>query len=481
MKIAILGSFAFSIWHSILFWNKNFGISVMLFCIPISLFLIYVLNKQGKVKNKKACVLVIPIALLSFTYVLFCNEWFSLFNVIAILGLFALMSIWLTDGKLKLKLLVSKIFSVLLGPIELFAESGKKIKSILKTEQTGKKQIVKKLGKSLIIVIPIALIVLYLLMSADTVFADTFSWVSNYLEKLFTDYEIIYLVIRIGFILVLGIYFLSYIVNLIEEHTAYSVVEEVNQRKVRKVEPFTINVVVTVLNVIYLIFCIIQFVYLFTKTGVVENFDYAQYARQGFFQLMFVSFINFILLFISNKNTEKISKYTKWMNILLATFTIIIIIASFFRMQLYQKEFGYTYLRVMVNFILITELLLLIPTIIYIINRKIHLLEVSFAIIIGMYIVMNYINLDYIIAKNNIDKYFENEEKNEIDVYYLKYNTGTDAIPELKRLLKAKDIEVSNNIKNYLENEKKLLDKTEMSWQEYNFSKIKARRILEEI
>lgn len=456
---------------------------MVLFCIPITLFLIYSLNKLGKIKDKKACILTIPITLLALTYTLFSNEWFGIINIVVILGLMAIMSIWLTAGDLKLKLLISKIFSVLLGPIELFGESGKRIKSFFKTEQTDgkKKQIAKKLGKALLITIPIVLVVLFLLMSADTIFADTFGWVSNYLEELFVDYEIVYLVLRIGLIFILGIYFLSYIMNLIEEHTSYSVVEEVNQRKGNKVDTFTINSILTVLNGIYFLFSIIQFTYLFTGAGRGENFDYAQYARQGFFQLLFVSFINFILLFVSNIYTKKSNQYTKWMNVILAIFTGIIVISSFFRMHLYQQEYGYTYLRLAVDFILITEMLLLIPTIVYLTNRKIHLLKISFMIVMIMYIVANYVNFDYLIAKNNIDNYFKNEQENEIDLSYLKYHTGTDAIPEITRLLNAKDSQISESVKSYLSKQKRLLEAEESSWQEYNCSREKAKRVLSSI
>ncbi len=41
-----------------------------------------------------------------------------------------------------------------------------------------------------------------------------------------------------------------------------------------------------------------------------------------------------------------------------------------------------------------------------------------------------------LLQKNNINRYIENKDSltREIDFYYLSYNTGTDAIPELVRL-----------------------------------------------
>ena len=78
----------------------------------------------------------------------------------------------------------------------------------------------------------------------------------------------------------------------------------------------------TVLNLVYLVFCYIQISVLFMKIGDMQNFNYASYARQGFFQLMAVSIINFIIILITSKRKEENKKinYTKIMNLLLAVF-----------------------------------------------------------------------------------------------------------------------------------------------------------------
>lgn len=64
----------------------------------------------------------------------------------------------------------------------------------------------------------------------------------------------------------------------------------------------------TVLNIIYAIFCFIQISYLFTKMTLPEGFTYAEYARQGFFELMIVTFINFAIILISNLNNAQLKQ-----------------------------------------------------------------------------------------------------------------------------------------------------------------------------
>ena len=56
MQIAVILSLILSVWHSILFFRQSVGISVILFAIPTIFATMYVLEKLGKIKNKKAYV-----------------------------------------------------------------------------------------------------------------------------------------------------------------------------------------------------------------------------------------------------------------------------------------------------------------------------------------------------------------------------------------------------------------------------------------
>ena len=84
-------------------------------------------------------------------------------------------------------------------------------------------------------------------------------------------------------------------------------------------------------------------------------------------------------------------------------------------MFLYEQEFGYTLLRLLVYISLFTETICLIPTIIYIIKDKFNIVQSYMIILITMYVIINYINIDKIIAVNNIDRYYK---KKDIDLVY---------------------------------------------------------------
>ena len=94
---------------------------------------------------------------------------------------------------------------------------------------------------------------------------------------------------------------------------------------------------------------------------------------------------------------------------------------------------------------------------------------------------MNFANVDTIIAKNNINRYFETGQ---IDMVYLK-GLSYDAAPEMEKLfLSVKDSQIlkekqmAEEISEYFK-ERKLDLKNQKSWQSYNISKYKAEQIID--
>ena len=122
----------------------------------------------------------------------------------------------------------------------------------------------------------------------------------------------------------MAIYLIAIFYNMI--HGDFCVDDEVKKDKM-PIDRTIGNTILTILNLVYIVFCYIQISVLFMKTGNMENFDYASYARQGFFQLMAVSLINLVIILITSRRGEESKKlnYTKIMNLCLAVFTLIIL------------------------------------------------------------------------------------------------------------------------------------------------------------
>ena len=150
-------------------------------------------------------------------------------------------------------------------------------------------------------------------------------------------------------------------------------------------------------------------------------------------------------------------------------------------MFVYEQAYGFTYLRIFVQTFMIMLFFLFIVNIIYIWQLKFPIIKSYFIISLVIYIIMNFANVDIIIAKNNINRYFDSGQ---IDVDYLK-GLSYDAIPEMQRLLisveNSPDPEEKKIAGEILENfNKRKLDlENQKSWQSFNISNCKAEKIID--
>lgn len=450
MKI-LIGALFLSLWQSLLFWKQDLGISVLLFTIPI----IWITTKllKGNIKNKKALLISIPIIVLSSTYFIFDNLTFYLINIVLIPILYLIMIIWAISD-FQIKSIIYKIILMIFEPLNYI---GDVIKTVLKEfnpkekdEQIGEKKEKNNIFKAVCFTGIIALIVIGLLCSADNEFAKIFSTIF----KDINIFNVSELTGRIIIIIIAFFYFAGFFMNMLDKENGLKEFEE--EEKIEKKESYTIRMMLTVLNVVYLVFCFTQIKVLFTE----QNIKYSEFARKGFFQLMIVSLINIVMILKANnknlKETEKQEKYKKTMCIVMVIFTLIIIISAFARMTLYQQNYGYTRLRILVDYTLITEIILLIPTIIYILKNKIDLIKTYFVIIITMYCLVNFINIDKIIMKNNFNRY---KETGYIDLNYIMEMNNSDLI---EQLLELKDTEFKYSEKAYSQSD---TDKQEIQEQ----------------
>lgn len=485
MKKAVLGSLILAILHSVLFYGKDLGVSVLLFAVVCVFLIIAFLKKHDRIKNKNATYLSIPILLLSSTYFIFNNEFFSILNFVVIPLLLGIMIVWATADIVFFRELIGKSINLVIGSLEFLPNSIKVITDAFKSKSEDKQTKHKKaklIGLGILCSIPLLLIILALLMSADGVFAQIFSNVFEKIEYIFSGEFIGNLIGRIIVAILVFVYIVCIVYNIFSKTSAFN--KEYKEKEFIKfhIDSTIINTVLTIINVVYLIFTGVQILYLVANESLNESLNLAQYARQGFFQLMFITIINFAIILLTNANEKKEEQknnYTKWMNVLMCIFTIVIAVSAFARMHLYESEYGYTFLRLMVYFILATEIVAILPTIYYIFRQKLNLLKSYLIIGIVAYIIMNFANIDYMIAKNNVDRVRNNESQREIDIDYLVDNLGTDAVSEMVYLYETTENENDKRkINNYLYNMYKDV-KEDRSIQEWNISKDRAKKALE--
>ena len=487
MKLAFICSLILSIIHSILFFGEDWGISVVLFAISAVFLFILVLGKNGKIKKKAPLVLSVPIILLSATYFLFNNMFFAIMNFFVIIALFAIMIIWACTGDLNPVKLLKNIWILLFAPVTEVTEVARQFSANFHVEkQPGKAKnpIAWKIVKALLISFPIVIIVIALLVAADETFGVIFRDIVNKVFEWINLGTIFKIALRIIFATFLTIYFVGIILKI----TRGKVNNDVKpNRKGLRIEGMTLGMLITLLNIVYFIFSGIQVMHIVEQITLSDITSYAGLAREGFFQLMVVSFINFAIILLSKSNKKEMGvgskTYIKSMNFILALFTIVLLVTSVIKMTLYAQEYGYTFLRILVFVTQITEVLLILPTLVYIISDRFKVAKWYLAIIVVMYVLFNFMNVDNFIAQQNIDRYLNNTntQTRKIDFEYLRKNGSADSIPQIIRLLDVKDTDLQREVNNYLYNQKLNAEEAEITWQSFNISRLIAKWKLESL
>lgn len=461
-------SIILSIWCVTLFFGKNIGLSMLLYVAPLTGFIVYILKKNNRIKNKKATLILVPIILLSSTYFIYNNEFFYIINCLAIPILIIIMILKLFGERLELSPnIIGKVLEIPCEALSRIGEAIEKVKVEIEEKlniRQHKKSKSKKVIKSVLIALPLIIIVLILLSTADSIFGHIFIKTTEKILVFIENIQITTEMIKLFFIVVSSIYLLAFFYFILNKFEADQDDKKINNKTK---DDLTIKIILGLLNAIYLVFCIIQIKSLFMK---MVDINYADYARQGFFQLMVVSIINIVTIVIAKGKEFQPSKFINIMSLMMVGFTFIILISSAYRMYLYERAYGYTLLRLLVYCSLLTESILLIPTVLHILDKEIDLFNTYFVIIISVYVCMNFANFDNIIAKRNVDRYLETGK---IDLEYLEFNTGVDASKQLERLIEnCQDDDINKQVKTYLEGMKNNLEEEKMDFRDFNISKL---------
>lgn len=199
-------------------------------------------------------------------------------------------------------------------------------------------------------------------------------------------------------------------------------------------EPVIGITVTAMLAVVYVMFCGVQLVGLFG--GIValpEGYSYAQYAREGFFQLLFVCLMNLVLvLFCLGYFRE--SRALKILLTVISLCTYVMTASSAFRMILYIRCYYLTFLRVFVLWALAVIAVFMAGVLCRIYKEDFRLFRYGMVTVTVCYLLFSFSRPDYFIAKYNFSvagaRAAENRPGCEVDWSYL-YRLSADAAPVL--------------------------------------------------
>jgi hypothetical protein len=297
--------------------------------------------------NKKAFLFLIPIGLIligTTTLIIPFNSQFLNILVLPLLSSMFLFSLTNKDYNIS-NWPITMIFK--LFPKHLFKNfKYLKIEKDLKDNQKA-----LNVFYGLLIGVPIAIIILTLLVSADKYFSE-FIIKIGYPFKNFNIY-------KVGDIIKIAITFLlsfSIFINVIRNQK-----HKIEKKELKEINSTASITVLSVVNFVFLAFIISEISKLTSNfLHLPVEYTYANYAREGFFELLLVTAINFLIINYHAHITtgfEK-SKVIKTLLIILIGFSIILIFNSYYRMFLYIGAYGFTTLRMQVILFLLMELIL---------------------------------------------------------------------------------------------------------------------------
>ncbi|MCR5322169.1 MAG: DUF4173 domain-containing protein [Lachnospiraceae bacterium] len=348
-------------------------------------------------------------------YTLFANyvAEFMLFVTFVLLN-YADISKW-DIGKLLGEIFASSFLSV--GMIHTPFSDGN---AFLKRRGSNKSGYIGKIFIGLALSVPVLVILGVLLSSADAVFGNMF-------DRLFCEIANLRNIVQVVFMLLLG--FFSAYCGMRYVNTNGANIKVTDHRTKEPVVPIT---VLALVSIMYLAFSVIQILYLFIGGfKLPQGVTYAEYARSGFFQLLFVSALNLIVVLVMKKYIVR-SRILDILLLLICACTYIMIASSAIRMIMYIREYHLTYDRILVLVVLLTLAVLFAGVVVYVIKESFPFMQFAVTAVCLLYIVFAFANVDRLIASYNLNRAGSGEYHQ--DMYYIS-ELSTDAAPVISEYL----------------------------------------------
>ncbi len=430
-----LSGIIYAVFYTFCLYKNPSGITAPLFAIGTICYFFLCLKKL-EIGIGRECIfyaggivlLGINLCMTDDGFLIFCD-----YIGVFLLLLSGLLHLFYEDKDWGLPEYLSAIGQAAFGALGQFTRpfEDRKIWKSKREEKKTKNPVIKYVLLGILTGLPLLLIVILLLASADPVFENLFEHVFdifNVYQRLDGIGDIIGICLMIS-----AVYLLAY--GLLVKLGSKSVsISSGNRQTGEPVIAVTVN---AMLGIVYLIFSVIQILYLFMgRLSLPEGTTYAEYARQGFFQLLLVCVINMTLvLFCLYKFRE--SKALKGMLTLISGCTYIMIASSALRMTMYVKAYDLSYLRVLVFWGLGLIFLLMSGIVLYIFCPKFPLFKYCMVAVTVLYLGLAYARPDYLIASYNLN---EQHIGGNVDYRYLR-SLSADAMPAFAEAIEREDSE----------------------------------------
>lgn len=452
-------------------YDHGTGLNLLLFSLLMLSGLTFVSEKKPTTRLSQ--VLLILSLTQSLQLLIFSNESTHLLSLLSLPGLIALygLSLQMDLSKgLNSHLLFKTLHRLWIAPFQSFVFTLPILQKFKNGKDAFKLTGVKKdVLMGIAFSIPILLIAFALLSSSDFVFnhmlSSFFKDMSNPFEEFF------------GLGTYLMIFVTFYCFGLLFSFLVPSELPKEAVQLKHEWSPVTAMTLLILVNALYLFYASIQIPHLYFKLGSLpQNYTYAEYARSGFFELLFLALLNMTLscLFIRfvQSDNSKSEKWFKGLNTLMSILTMNFLISSFYKLCLYEQAYGYTHLRLWVQCFTIALGLCLIWLIRSIWQPSFNGFNACALTLMIAFTMTTYGVNDAVLAKWNISHY---KVTHQLDVDYLS-SLSSEASATLLNF-ESNDPKLKEMQKKYSENLRQHLKHS--SFWEWNYMSHRSTKILE--
>lgn len=384
-------------WYAVLFWYRG---------------------AEGLLK-RESLLLFCAVCLLALTFALFSNSWFRAVNLLALPILLMVQTHqWSGAGRKPWHLPTMLWERFLLTMDGLFGRLGASWKTVASLKGEGRKRgiyLLLGLGAAALLLV----VTVPMLLSADALFAHVAGGAVDFFRE--------HLGAWVGRVLVAlciapFLFGLFYSVRRTEP-----LAEKKTQGKALFLDAIAPVTVLAVMDALYIFFIAVQFAALFggERYLAVTGMSHAEYARSGFFQLVGVAGLNLTLVMVC---LQVCARKGKGFTVLRALSTVLVA-ASFlmlgsaaYRMTLYVTEYGLSFKRALTYWGMLMLAIFFTAALLKIWKTSFSFFKVLFTVGIAGWLVLNFVNVDRVVARYNVTLYQQQQDA-VMDLPYLAWQS----------------------------------------------------------
>ncbi len=423
-------STAIGLLFDLLFWKKAPGISFPLFVL-LGISAGWLLLKiNGDTPKKINLWLLIPILFFSAMTVLrrepltaFLGYLFTFFSVI-LLAVSFLNGLWPSFGFADY---FANFFNLLGGMLTLpWQERG----TMDAPEDGKKKKSLAPILRGLALSLPVWLVFIAMLSSADLIFAQRL----NAFLKNFNLGNLSELMVQVFLIALVGLFFAGGVL-FAARRSAH--VKLIGTEK-PLIAPFLgmteAGILLGGVILLFGAFVLLQFRYFFSGQAniTLDGFTYAEYARRGFGELLGVAFLSILLQkglsLAIRRESDRNRRVFTWLSLGIVALVLVILVSAFQRLTLYEAAYGFTRLRTYSHvFMVWLGLLLVAVALMEVLARQRWFFNAAILAAMGFGATLGILNVDKLIVRSNLQSASAGMP---LDAGYLA-SLSSDAIPPL--------------------------------------------------